>query len=169
MSNSAHFLVPAARFLRPGFAFCSLTPKSTGGGAPAGASSSLCRALIGASVAARLSAARTFACANARSPFGAPPWQGSGLRGPEPSEAGVFYAPPGTPLLASPSGSSLEDAPHARGCESSTVDAYRSQEINSKCDHYFRCQALDPPLVVDGEFASHSSTYAGTGTVRYTW
>ena len=21
----------------------------------------------------------------------------------------------------------------------------------------------------DGEFASHSSTYAGTGTVRYTW
>jgi uncharacterized protein with beta-barrel porin domain len=22
---------------------------------------------------------------------------------------------------------------------------------------------------LDGEFASHSSTYAGTGTVRYTW
>jgi hypothetical protein len=21
----------------------------------------------------------------------------------------------------------------------------------------------------DGEFASHSSTYAGTGTIRYTW
>jgi hypothetical protein len=49
------------------------------------------------------------------------------------------------------------------------MDADRSQEINSKCDHYFRCQALDPPLVVDGEFASYSSTYAGTGTVRYTW
>jgi hypothetical protein len=27
--------------------------------------------------AARLSAARTFACANARSPFGAPPWRTS--------------------------------------------------------------------------------------------
>ena len=32
---------------------------------------------------------------------------------------------------------------------------------------------LSPGLMVmakfDGEFASHASTYAGTGTVRYTW
>jgi hypothetical protein len=25
------------------------------------------------------------------------------------------------------------------------------------------------PAKFDGEFASHSTTYAGTGTVRYTW
>jgi len=83
MSNSAHFLVPTTRFCVRVLNFSSLTPKSRGGRSAGrriffslSPTFPLSRASAG-ECAARLSAARTFACANARSPFGAPPWRTS--------------------------------------------------------------------------------------------
>jgi protein-tyrosine-phosphatase len=35
--------------------------------------------------------------------------------------------------------------------------------------NYYRSRFAALLAKFDGEFASHSSTYAGTGTVRYTW
>jgi hypothetical protein len=87
-------------------------------------------------------------------PLGAPPWRFSagdprcslrqwdtgaaatarakarmpGGRGSSPPAFAVSRRSRGTPLLAPPSGSSLEDAPHERGCESSSIETFRSQQ-----------------------------------------
>jgi hypothetical protein len=88
-----------------------------------------------------------------RSPLGAPPWRFSaggrasisgiasgsvqraprsqvvmpGGRCPGPPEPAVTSRSRGTPLPAPPSGSSLEDAPHERGWESSSMNSLSSQ------------------------------------------
>src|SRR5205807_8896315 len=69
------FLVPAARFLRPGFAsFASLTPLR--GGRSAESRTGACEAPVGpAHDAAGQSLARRLASFGGRSPPGAPPWR----------------------------------------------------------------------------------------------
>ena len=45
----------------------------------------------------------------------------------------------------------------------------KNSALTSAGTEYRRATGVSLLAKFDGEFASHSSTYAGTGTVRYTW
>ena len=141
MSNSAVFFVPAARV---GARVClyPFAPFPKRGGRSADR-----RTCVVVALARRdhpRSVRRGASHDAGRSPLGAPPWRFSaggrasisgiasgsvqraprsqvvmpGGRCPGPPEPAVTSRSRGTPLPAPPSGSSLEDAPHERGCES---------------------------------------------------
>jgi hypothetical protein len=62
-----------------------------------------------------------------------------GGRGPVPPGTTVTSRRRRTPHLAPHSGSSLEHALNEQGCESSTTDAYRSQQENANCSEKDLC------------------------------
>jgi hypothetical protein len=52
-----------------------------------------------------------------------------------------------------------------------SLAAMRSRNVRAT-NNQFECGVTNGVLIIgkfDGEFASRSSTYAGTGTVRYAW
>jgi hypothetical protein len=138
-------LVPAARFLRPGFALPLHSPRFMGW-AERRESSGACEAPVGPALSgqARRLARRLASPYGGRSPPGAPPWRFSApvprfphrhsrrighsellapgrsarWRPPRPPGAAVMSRYRRTPLLAPHSGSSREHAPNERGCES---------------------------------------------------
>ena len=158
MSNSAVLFVPAARCCaRVGLHPFAPDPKRGGRSADRRTISVVAFARRDGSARVRRGASHDAG----RSPLGAPPWRflaggrasisgiasGSvqraprsqvivpGGRCPGPPEPAVTSRGRRTPLPAPPSGSSLEDALHERGCKSYTINPLRSQYKTTGSSH----------------------------------